>query len=109
MTPTIKDMISIHAIHILFNSDEPLLDFFFDHKKVNLRGPTNLLLDEAQLLSNTDSLFISIAIDIWAGEANTSLNKILTVLNEDEFLRFLRAIAYKKELIEAWESLSCLN
>lgn len=106
---SIKDMISIRAIHILFNSDEYLLQFFFDHKKLNLRGPTSLLLEEAQSLSSTDGLLISIAIDVWNGESNTPLNKILTELNEDAFLDFLQAVAYKKELIEAWESLSCLN
>lgn len=109
MTLAVKDMISIHAIHILLNSDERLLQFLFDHQKVKLRESPAQLLDEAKTLSACEFLLISIAIDIWCGEASTPINKILADLCDQYFLRFLQAMAYQKELVEAWESLSCLN
>lgn len=102
------ERLRIHAVHILLGSDERLLEFLFHHKELRLKASVPELLREAQNISGRDQSLIKIAIDLWCGEANSQFNDLLTVIDDDQIrLRILMALAYRLEMVEAWEALSC--
>jgi hypothetical protein len=105
--PTRSERIAIHCIHILFGGDERLLQLFFHHKELRLRESPEDLLSEARALSRGEFLLVQVAMDLWCGEGKTNLSDLLTSLDEGNFLRVLQALAYKREMVEAWEALSC--
>ena len=102
-----SERLSVHAIHIVIGSDERLLQFLFHHKELRLRLSVDELLDEARVFSRGEFLLIQTAIDLWCGEAKTPLNDLLSALDDQALLRVLQAIAYKREMVEAWEALTC--
>lgn len=105
--PSSFERLAIHAIHILFNGDERLLQLMFHHKEPRLRSSPVDLVKEARGLSSSEFILVQVALDVWCGEGKASLSDILSALDDENLLRFLTAIAYKRELVEAWEALSC--
>ena len=105
--PTSFERVAIHAIHILFSGDERLIQFLFHHKETRLRSSPDDLLVEARAFSHGELLLVQTAIDIWCGEGGTPLSDLLSVLDDERFLHVLQALTYKREMVEAWEALTC--
>jgi len=99
----------IQAIHYLFESDERLLQFLFNHKKAELRESPSVLLQEAQEFSPSEFIMIKVAIDIWCDHGGAKLSELLSVLDDDNIFRLLCAIARFRGLIGIEEALQCCD
>ncbi len=109
MSSNLQGAHRIQIIHLLLGGDERLLQFLFHHKLSRLRCPVGELLNEARGLSRGDYLIVQTAIDLWSGDGGVRLSDLLDVWDDEIFLNFLIALAYKRELVEVREALQCCS
>lgn len=88
----------ISSIQTLFRGDERLIYFFFNHKRPELRASVVELLREARSLSGGEYLLIQAALDFWNGEGGLKLADLLSGLDDENILSFVRAILGWREI-----------
>ena len=88
----------ISSIQTLFSNDERLIYFFFNHKDPELRASVDELLQEAQSLCRGEYLLIQAALDFWNGEGGLKLGDVLSGLDDENVLAFVRAILHWREI-----------
>ena len=88
----------ISSIQILFEHDERLLYFFFNHKEPEMRLPAAELLKEARELSRGEYILIQSAIELWNGEGGLRLTEVLNILDDGNLLAFVRSLLYLREI-----------
>ncbi len=83
-----------HAISILFANDPSLLNFLFTPSRDELSSSPEDLLCWSGALSSGQQILIKIALDIWSGAAQASLEEILATLDSYRFENFLLALEF---------------
>jgi len=95
---TLQEAHLIASIHELFSSDERLLEFFFHHKRFDLRLPREELLNEAQALGPGAWILIKVGLDFWDGSGRATVNELLRILDEETLLSVMGAILKFREI-----------
>lgn len=83
-----------HAISILFANDSYLLDFLFTPTRDELSSSPEDLLRWSGAMSSGQQVLIKIALDIWSGSAQASIDEILATLDSYRFENFLLALEF---------------
>ena len=99
----------IRAIHAVFDSDERLLQFLFHHMKAELRASPTELIEEARVLSCGEFLLVKVALDLWCGQGGATISELLSVLDDQNLIRLMRAICILREWVEVEEALACCD
>ena len=97
----------LHAISILFNHDEALLQFFFSHKEPVLRLPAKCLVEEAVKFPLKEQLLIRVALDYWNRRGSTRLSDMLAEFDHEHWVRFLHSIVFLEECSD--DLVACLQ
>lgn len=97
---TFQEAHLIASIHELFSSDEGLLEFFFHHKRFDLRLPREELLKEAESLGPFKWILMRVALDFWDGSGRATVNELLRILDEETLVSVMRAILKFREISE---------
>lgn len=86
------------AIGLIFDFDEHWLNFFFSHKRVELRAPPHELIQEAGCFSHGEQIKIRAALDLWTGQGHVSIAELVEVLDFENLLRVILAILAVREI-----------
>lgn len=88
----------ISSIGTLLGHQEYFLYFIFSHKRPELRLSPTDLIDEMNGFSHGEQVLLRVALDMWSGSGEVHLWEILKVLDDKNFISFIRAIVYFREL-----------
>jgi hypothetical protein len=89
----------VRSIFLLVDSEKKLLEFLFDPKEPRIRKRPGILRDEAQEFFNeSEQLAIRVALDLWSGSGHVYLFELVETWEEDDWIRFVRAISALKSL-----------
>ena len=95
--PTSEEEVKLHAIKLtLGRQHQGLLTFIFDARQPQLRLPPDELLKEGGYLSGGEYLLLQIALDIWRGDGNATLARILEIFSNSRWLHFFWGIFHLK-------------
>ena len=94
----LREVYLVKSIHAVLGHDESLLQFFFHHKRLDLRVSEEELLQEAGELRPSEWILIKVALDFWNGKGETTLNELLRILDDDSLIQVVSGILEFKEI-----------
>lgn len=86
------------SIGILLDRDEEMLQFLLGSIPTGLRLPGQRLREESENFSPGQRLLIQAALDLWDGSGRLCLTEALDIWEEDNWIRFIRALCHRKEI-----------
>ena len=98
MSANLREVHLVKSIHAVLGHDESLLQFFFHHKRLELRVSEEELLQEAERLRPSEWILIKVALDFWNGKGETTLNEVLRILDDDSFIQVVSGILKFREI-----------
>ena len=93
----LADLKLAQTIQILLKHHRHLLSFLFSPNG-GLRLPADRLSYDARAFSHGEYILVQLALDLWCGTNRFHMGDALSVLDDDNFISFLRALMRFREL-----------
>lgn len=98
MMSDLKQSRLCRAIGLIFDYDEHWLNFFFSHKRAELRESPAEMIKEACCYSHGEQIKIRVALDLWTMQNHVSIAEIVETLDFDNLCRVVLAIIMIREI-----------
>lgn len=85
----------------LFDSNEHLMEFFFDPEKPRLKKRAGILKEDAWCFSHGEQILIRTALEFWSGSGHVFIWELLETLDDENLKRVLRGMAELRGLRRA--------